>query len=138
MSLCCSARVVEFDDFLGDKSCRWVGTNFVDTGRRMLLRRQRTWSDGVIGTKRARYSNDAICVGALWWGDRTLPSVIPTKNITASITAIAPSFRGGLSLRICLSKSSSSRWFILEVPIFVPNETQLCSIGNAVNVSLFH
>src|SRR6516164_956040 len=54
----------------------------------------------------APYSIDAICVGALWCGDRTLPSVMPTKNIAASITAIAPSLLGGVSLRICLSKSS--------------------------------
>ena len=52
------------------------------------------------------YSIDAICVGALWCGDRTLPSVMPTKNIAASIKAITPSCRGGVSLRICLSKSS--------------------------------
>ena len=45
---------------------------------------------------------------------------MPTKNIAAaSITAIAPSFRGGTSLRICLSKSSWSRRSIFEVPIFV-------------------
>jgi len=51
--------------------------------------------------KRARYSNDAISVGALWcgvWcGDRTPPRAMPTKNIAASITAIAHSFRGGVS-----------------------------------------
>ena len=39
----------------------------------------------------ALYSNDAICVGALWCGDRTLPSVMPIKNIAASIKAITPS-----------------------------------------------
>jgi len=49
-------------------------------------------------------SIDAICVGAC--GDRTLPSVMPNKNITASIAAITPPFLGGVSLRICLSKSS--------------------------------
>src|SRR5262249_48369610 len=49
---------------------------------------------------------DAICVGALWCGVRTLPSVMPTKNIVASITAITPSLLGGVSLRICFSKSS--------------------------------
>jgi len=49
-------------------------------------------------------SIDAICVGAC--GDKTLPSVMPNKNITASIAAITPLFLGGVSLRICLSKSS--------------------------------
>src|SRR6516164_7877733 len=48
----------------------------------------------------------AICIGSLWCTDRRLPTVIPIKNIAATITAIAPSFRGGVSLRICLSKSS--------------------------------
>jgi hypothetical protein len=62
---------------------------------------------------------DAICVGALCCGDRTLPSDMPTKNITASKTAITPSFVGGVSLRICLFKSSWSYWFIFAVPIFV-------------------
>ena len=98
----------------------------------------KTEPDLEVALRHAAYSIDAICVGSLSCGDRTLPSVIPTKNITASITPISPSFRGGLSLRICLSKSSSSRRFILEVPIFVPNETQLRSIGNAAKLSLFH
>jgi len=44
---------------------------------------------------------------------------MPTKNIAASIRAIAPSFRGGLSFRVCLSKSSWSYRFIFEVPKFV-------------------
>src|SRR6516164_2853231 len=59
-----------------------------------------------VALRHAAYSIDAICVGALWCGDRTLPSVMPTKNIVASIKAITPSFLGGVSLRICLSKSS--------------------------------
>jgi hypothetical protein len=69
--------------------------------------------------KGSAYSIDAICVGSLWCGDRTLPMAMPTKNIAASITAITPSFRGGERLRICLSKSSRSRRFIFTVPIFV-------------------
>jgi hypothetical protein len=44
---------------------------------------------------------------------------MPTKNIAASNTAIAPSFGGGVSLRICLSKSSRSCRSIFDVPIFV-------------------
>src|SRR6516225_10660624 len=44
---------------------------------------------------------------------------MPTKNIAASIRAIAPLFRGGLSFRVCLSKSSWSYRFIFEVPKFV-------------------
>jgi len=68
----------------------------------------------------ALYSIDAICTGWLWCVDRTPPTPIPTKNNAASNTAIAPSLRGGLSLRICLSKSSWSRRSIFEVPIFVP------------------
>jgi hypothetical protein len=69
---------------------------------------------------------DAICVGSLWCADRTLPRVMPTTNITASITAITPSFRGALSLRICLSKSSWSRRSIFTSPIFVDaNATKL-------------
>jgi hypothetical protein len=55
---------------------------------------------------------------------------MPTKNIAASITAITPSFRGGLSLRICLSKSSWSRRFIFEVPIL--------STRNATKLPPFH
>jgi hypothetical protein len=65
------------------------------------------------------YSIDAICIGALWGADRTPPIAMPTKNIAASITAITPSFGGGPSRRICLSKSSWSRRSIFEVPIFV-------------------
>jgi hypothetical protein len=49
------------------------------------------------------YFIDAICIGSLWCGDRTLPRAMPTKNIAANITAITPSFRGGPSLRVCLS-----------------------------------
>src|SRR6266436_6584913 len=55
---------------------------------------------------------------------------MPTKNIAASITAITPSFQGGLSLRICLSKSSWSRRFIFEVPIL--------STRNATKLPPFH
>ena len=40
--------------------------------------------------------------------------VMPSKKIAASIIAIAPSFRGGVGLRICLSKSSQSRRSILR------------------------
>jgi hypothetical protein len=65
------------------------------------------------------YSIDAICVGSLWCGNTTPPMATPTKNIAASITPITPSFRGALSLRICLSKSSSSRRSIFTSPIFV-------------------
>jgi hypothetical protein len=67
----------------------------------------------------APYSIDAICVGSLWGSDRTPPMATPTKNIAASNTAITPPFRGGVSLRICLSKSSRSCWSIFDVPIFV-------------------
>ena len=81
---------------------------------------------------RCPYSIDAICIGSLWCADRTLPRAMPTKNIAAaSITAIAPSFCGGTSLRICLSKSSWSRRSIFEVPIFV-------SMRNAAKLPLFH
>jgi hypothetical protein len=54
------------------------------------------------------YSIDAICAGSVSCSDSTPPRVIPTKNITASNTAIAPPFRGALSVRICLSESSWS------------------------------
>jgi hypothetical protein len=65
------------------------------------------------------YSIDAICAGSVSCSDSTPPRVIPTKNITASSKAIAPSFRGALSVRICLSKSSRSCWSIFMSPIFV-------------------
>jgi hypothetical protein len=55
---------------------------------------------------------------------------MPTKNVAASNTAITPSFCGGLSLRICLSKSSWSRWSILEVPIIL-------FMGNAAKLRCF-
>jgi hypothetical protein len=44
---------------------------------------------------------------------------MPTKNVAAIIRAITPSFCGGDSLLICLSKSSWSYRFIFAVPIFV-------------------
>jgi len=69
-------------------------------------------------TAEGLYSTNAICIGSLWCADRTLPRVMPTTNIAASNTAIAPSFRGGLSLPTCLSKSSWSYRFIFEVPNF--------------------
>ncbi len=76
----------------------------------MLLRR----------TKRNSTNPSMRFVSAQVFGsDRTLPRVIPTKNIAASNTTITPSFRGGLSLRICLSKSSWSYRSILMVPNFV-------------------
>jgi hypothetical protein len=50
---------------------------------------------------------------------QTPPRAMPTKNITASNAAIAPSFRGALSLPICLSKSSRSYRSIFTSPIFV-------------------
>jgi hypothetical protein len=57
---------------------------------------------------------------------------MPTKNIAASIIAITPSFRGGVSLRICLSKSSWSRRSILMSP-FCPCETrQECRCSTTV------
>jgi hypothetical protein len=79
-----------------------------------------------LGRRSARcpYSIDAICIGSLWCADRTLPRAMPTKNIAAIITAITPSFCGGPSLRICLSKSSWSRRSIFEVPIFGLCETR--------------
>ena len=61
------------------------------------------------GCSAGLYSIDAICVGSLWCGNTTPPMATPTKNIAASITTITPSFRGALSIRICLSKSSFSR-----------------------------
>ena len=68
------------------------------------------------------YSIDAICMGSLSCAESTPPRAIPTKNIAANITAIAPSFRGGLSLPICLSKSSWSRRSILMSPfLFIGN-----------------
>src|SRR5437868_4863505 len=81
-------------------------------------------------------------MGSLSCADRTPPRAIPTKNIAANITAIAPSFRSGLSLPICLSKSSWSRrsilrspfLFIGNVPIFVHREHR--ERGNTVAVSL--
>jgi hypothetical protein len=42
---------------------------------------------------------------------------MPTKNIAASNTAITPSFRGGPSLRICLSK----KFLVASVHFDVPN-----------------
>jgi hypothetical protein len=51
---------------------------------------------------------------------------MPTKNIAASNTAIMPSFRGGLSLRICLSKSSWSRRSILRSPFCLCETRQNC------------
>jgi hypothetical protein len=68
------------------------------------------------------YSIDAICMGSLSCAESTPPRAIPTKNIAANITAIAPSFRGGLSLPICLSKSSWSVRSILMSPfLFIGN-----------------
>jgi hypothetical protein len=71
------------------------------------------------GCSTGLYSIDAICVGSLWCGNTTPPMATPTKNIAASITTITPSFRGALSLRICLSKSSFSRRSIFTSPIFI-------------------
>src|SRR5215469_14683284 len=56
---------------------------------------------------------------------------MPTKNIPASNTAIAPSFRGGLSLCICLSKSSWSRRSIFTSPFLSERKRD-----NAVTVPL--
>ena len=72
------------------------------------------------------YSTDAICIGSLWCADRVLPRVMPTKNIAASNTTITPSFRGGVSIRICLSKSSWSCRSILMSPFVL--------IGNAAKL----
>jgi hypothetical protein len=62
------------------------------------------------------YSIDAICAGSVSCSDSTPPRVMPTKNITASNIAIAPSFRGALSPRNCLSKSSWSCRSIFASP----------------------
>ena len=51
---------------------------------------------------------------------------MPSKNIAASIIAIMPSFRGGVSLRICLSKSSQSRRSILRSPFCLCETRQNC------------
>jgi hypothetical protein len=69
------------------------------------------------------YSIDAICAGSVSCSDSIPPRVIPTKNITASNT-VAPSFRGALSLPICLSNSSWSCRSIFTSPIFVDARPQ--------------
>jgi len=69
-------------------------------------------------------------MGSLLSGDRALPKAMPTKNIATSITAITPSFRGGESLRICLSKSSWSRRSIFTSPfLFKGNAEKLLSVS---------
>ena len=42
---------------------------------------------------------------------------MPAKNIATTVKTIMASFRGGLSPRICLSKSSQSRCSISESPL---------------------
>ena len=72
----------------------------------------------------APYSIDVICACLVSCSDSTPPRVTPTKNITANNTAITPSFRGALSLRICLSKSSRSCRSIFYVTNFCRCRTQ--------------
>ena len=60
---------------------------------------------------------DAICIGSPWRGNRRPPRVMPAKNIATTVKTIMASFRGGLSPRICLSKSSQSRCSISKSPL---------------------
>ena len=87
----------------------------------MILRRTICFARaaGVNGCSSGLYSIDAICVSSVWCGNTTPPMAMPTKNIAASITAITPSFRGAVSLPICLSKSSRSYRSIFTSPFFV-------------------
>ena len=62
----------------------------------------------------AAASFDAIRIGSLSRAIRTPPRVKPAKKTATSIKIIVPSFRGPRTARSCLSKSSWSRWSILE------------------------
>jgi len=54
----------------------------------------------------AHYSIEAICIGALWCADRTLPGVTPTKNhdnCPLSVDALATHQNGFTTARITIT-----------------------------------
>jgi hypothetical protein len=78
----------------------------------------------------SRYSIDAICIGY-----RTPPMTTPTKNVAAS-KRLHRNFLAVQAFAFACPRVPGRIGSFLKVPI--PNETQLCSIGNAAKRPLFH